>query len=187
MPRCELCSSPALPGGLAPVAGLVICERCRAVDPAPSLAEHGVAVEWDARLGRFSAGLGIPDQDPKFTVKCVPELWAHKLAKIGIDEVEVGDPSFDGRVFVRTNSPEAAKSIMAGEGVREALLALLGNVRVNELLGNHVTLEGPTLTVSTSPRGGLEEARVQELKLAVAALSLHLLRHRRRASAAPGE
>jgi len=134
----------------------------------------GIEAEWDTRLGWFSAGLGIPGQDPEFHLKCVPETWKYKLLKVLTHEVEVGDPVFDSRIYVRTSDDAAARELLADEGVQSALLALLTDVRVNELASNHVTLDGPTLTVSSRPLGGLSPERIQELKLEVTALALHL-------------
>jgi hypothetical protein len=174
MEPCALCGAPTSSAGLGRVSGLDFCEVCRTCDPTAGLVALGVAVEWNTQLMRFSAGLGVPYQDPGFALKCVPELWAHKVAKLGLQEVEVGDPAFDSRIFVRTNDPEQARAVLASEGVQSALLALLTGVRTNELVGNHVTLEGPTLLVSTRPLGGLSDDEIQELRLETTALALHL-------------
>jgi len=123
---------------------------------------------------RFCAGLGIPEQDPDFYLKCVPELWYHKLIRLVSNEVEVGEPVFDRKVYVRTSDPARASEVLANDGVQSALLALLTGVRVNEVVGNHVTLKGPTLTISMKPLGGITPERIQELKTETVALALHL-------------
>jgi len=154
--------------------GLDFCPSCRQSDPADKLAALDIAVEWDTRLMRFSAGLGIAGQDPDLYLKCAPELWYHKLLKPVVKDFEVGDAHFDDQIRIRTSNPDLAGPLLASDGVRAALLALLGDVRVNELVGSHVTLEGPTLLISTRPLGGLPPEKIQQLKLAAVALALHL-------------
>ncbi|MBW2258327.1 MAG: hypothetical protein JRI25_27530 [Deltaproteobacteria bacterium] len=90
------------------------------------------------------------------------------------NEVEVGEPVFDRKVYVRTSDPARASEVLANDGVQSALLALLTGVRVNEVVGNHVTLKGPTLTISMKPLGGITPERIQELKTETVALALHL-------------
>jgi len=171
---CALCGAESAQDDLARVSGFDFCATCRSTDPTEALAALGIPVEWDTQMMRFCAGLGIPGQAPGFRLRCVPELATHKVWKLVSHEVEVGDPTFDARIYVRTSHPDAAAELLSIEGVQSALLSLLTDVRVNELVGNHVTLEGPTLTISMRPIGGAPPERIQELKLETAALALHL-------------
>ncbi len=175
--HCELCKADA--EDAIEVAGVQFCADCRTADPAEKLSAHDIVVEWDTRLMRFSAGLGIAEQDPALQLKCAPELWYHKIMNAVARDFEIGDADFDDQIRIRTSDPDAARSILGNEGARSAIIALLGAVRVNEIVGSHVTLEGPTLLISTRPLGGLPPEKVQDLKLHTAALALHL-RHRRR-------
>jgi hypothetical protein len=159
---------------MARVSGVDLCSLCRKADPTESLAALGIPVEWDTRLMRFSAGLGIPGLDADFRFKCVPELWYHKLIKMVTGDIDIGEPAFDNQIYVRSSDAEAARTLLKNEGVQAALLAMLTGVRVNELAGNHVTLAGPTLTISTRPLGGLPPERITELKVETAVLAIHL-------------
>ncbi len=156
------------------VSSLDFCSGCRTTDPADRLAPLDIAAEWDTRLKRFSAGLGVAGQQRDFYLKCTPSLWYHKVLKVAFRRFEVGDPSFDDHISTRTSKPEVAEGLLANEGVRSALLALLRDVRVNELAGNHVTLNGPSLLISTRPLGGLSVEKIQRLKIQATALALHL-------------
>ncbi len=174
MKACTLCRTQTAHDKLDRISGIDVCSNCRNTDPAESLAALGIPVEWDTQLMRFCAGLGLPGQDPNFYLKCVPELSFHKLVKVVSSEVEVGEPAFDRQIYVRTSDPVRAEQVLANEGVQSALLALLTGVRVNELVGNHVTLMGPTLTVSTRPLETMTPERIEDLKLETAALALCL-------------
>lgn len=174
---CALCQIEAADEDLSAVSGLDFCSKCRSSDPTAGLAARDIACEWDTRMKRFSAGLGIADQDPDFYLKCTPELWFHKVRKVVSEDFEVGDACFDDQIWVQTSKPAVAAEVLGKDGVRQALLALLTDVRVNELVGDHVTLKGPTLLISMRPLGGLSEPDVQKLKMQATALALHL-RHR---------
>ena len=172
--KCALCQLPDR-GGLLRRSGLDLCTACLSRDPTKALAARGIPAEWDTALLRFSAGLGIPGLDPTFTLSCTPEHLGHKVVKLLSHEVQVGDPVFDDRIYVRTSDPVRAEAFLSREGVQSALLALLGDVRANDLGGNTVSLEGPTLTVGVRPNGGLPPVRVTDLQIETAALALHLL------------
>ncbi|RLB52518.1 MAG: hypothetical protein DRJ42_14650 [Deltaproteobacteria bacterium] len=174
MKPCALCRIETADDDLFAVSGLDFCSKCRNSDPTDELAARDIACEWDTRMARFSAGLGIADQDPDFYLKCTPELWFHKVRKVVSEDFEVGDASFDDQIWVQTSKPAVAGEVLANEGVRRALLTLLTHVRVNELVGNHVTLKGPTLLISMRPLGGLSEDKILQLKMQATALALHL-------------
>ena len=177
MATCDLCSTAS--DSLLRAVGLQLCERCHLADPTEALANHHIPAEWDTRLLRFSAGLGLPRQDPNFKIRFAPEAWHHTVSKLFVDEVQVGDPLFDDAVFVRTSNESLAREMLASEGVQSALLMLLSDTRPNELLASHVTLEGPTLTVSLRTNASLTAQRIQELQLATAALAIQFVKKAR--------
>lgn len=157
------------------VSGLDLCEPCMVRDPKDALGEHhGIDAAWDTRMGRFNAGLGIPDQDPSFTFTCVPLRWPHRLIGWAWPGLQIGDAEFDSRVRTSSSDPEGARARLEGHGCQSAILAFLTSVVEGEVFGNHVRLRGPTLTVSVRPQGTWDEARVQELQLEAAVLALHL-------------
>ncbi len=168
--RCALCAR--VTPGLEPYAGVDLCQSCLSTEPTEGLAAAGIPSEWVVRFHRFAAGLGLPNP-PGLTLRCQPYLWYHRLLALFVGRFTVGDPTFDDRVFVKTSGPEEARAVLT-EGVQTALLALLGSVKVNDIGGNHVTLNGPTLTVAVRPLGGTSPERVLELKLATASLALQL-------------
>jgi hypothetical protein len=175
MRACSLCTTAYPSDELDRFSGMDLCSRCRSTDPAAALYVLGIPVEWNLSLGRFCAGAGVGQaQDPDFQLSCVPQSAVHAIMKWVVHEVEVGDPVFDTRIYVRTSDPVRAAELLADEGVQSALLALLSKVRKNELVGNHVTLKGPNLVVNVRPLEALSPARVVDLKLETAALALHL-------------
>ena len=174
MACCILCREEHAVRQLDRVSGLDLCAPCRIADPAEALQARGIPVEWSARLGWFHAGLGLPGADPDFRLVCVPEQLHHKVLKWVVQEVEVGDPVFDRRVYVRTSDPTRARQLLGTEGLQSALLAFLTDVKVNELMANHVTLDGPTLKLGSRPLESLTLDRIQELKIETAALAIHL-------------
>jgi hypothetical protein len=174
VPACRLCTQTLRAEALNRVSGIDICEACQLGDPTEGLQSQGIAVEWNIRLGWFSAGLGLAGMPEDFYLSCVPEILHHKALKWVVHEVEVGDPVFDSRVFVRTSDPEMARALLALEGVQSALLGLLSGVKVNEIVSNHVTLKGPTLTVRVRPMPLISADQVQALKIETSALALLL-------------
>ena len=165
--NCSLCACEASP--TLRISGLDLCEDCCQADPSEALAQRGLPVEFDDRLGYFSAGAGISHADPEFHISCRPELFVHKLEKLVHAEVQVGDPAFDDRVFIRTSKPGLAAHVLADEGVQSALLALLSGLMVDDL-PNHVSFETGSLRIQTRPQGGLPPELFQQLKLETAAL-----------------
>jgi len=127
-------------------------------------------------LGRFSAGAGIGAYEgADFHLRCVQESGSHTILKWFVHEVQVGDPIFDDRIFVRTSDPARAADVLAHPGIQSALLGLLSHkVHKNEIGGHHVTVKGPTLTVSIRPVPKRTPEQLLELKLETAALALHL-------------
>ena len=174
MSSCALCRNETANSDLARVSGHDFCANCRGQDPAEALKAHDIEVEWNTQLMRFSAGMGIADQDPNFQLSCKPELWYHKLLGMVAGDHRIGDPGFDPKIWVKTSDPEKATTLLKQDAIQSPILAMLSGVRVNELVGNHVTLKGPTLLISTRPLGGLPDEKIQELKLEAAALALHL-------------
>ncbi|MCO4745238.1 MAG: hypothetical protein KC912_10660 [Proteobacteria bacterium] len=154
------------------VSGLSICDHCASVDPRDTLIERGFAVEWEAGRMAWSASLHVPGLAADFELKCVPELWRHKALKWLVDEVEVGDPTFDRHIYVRTNDVAHARKVLT-ESVQIALLGLLTGLRADDW-GNGVALTGKTLSLHVNPESGLGPDRIQQLRLDAAALALHL-------------
>ncbi len=174
MTPCALCQEDTAQRDLARVSSLDFCDFCRARDPADALSGHGIHVEWDVASMHFNAGLGIAGQDPDFRLSCVPKVLHHALIDLFSKPHTTGDPIFDGGIRATTNNPDVATAVLGIEGVQSAILSLLGATRVNEMIANHVTITGPTLTISARPLDGLPETRVQDMKLETAALALHL-------------
>ncbi|TNE90971.1 MAG: hypothetical protein EP330_06805 [Deltaproteobacteria bacterium] len=172
MSACALCGEPADQR----FSGLDLCAVCLTSDPSAALAGRGVPAEFARTLGAFNAGLGIPGAPADFRLQCVPEMLHHKAMKLFSSEVQVGDPSFDQLVYVRTSDAATARSVLASEGVQSALIGLLRDTRANDLRGSHVTLEGPTLTVQVVPRQVMltDEDEYRRYELETAALALHL-------------
>ncbi len=172
--NCALCRIETAPDALDRISGIQVCSVCRSIDPTNALKEQGISAEWDTRLQRFSAGLSIPGLPGDFFLRCAPELWHHQVVKMVVHEVQVGDPLFDRRVYIRTSDPDLAADMLSNEGVQSALLALLSGLRTNELLANQVAIHGNTVTISVKPEAGLSEERVLDLKLETAALAIQL-------------
>jgi hypothetical protein len=173
MTVCALCQSS---GPTSRVSGLDLCDACTLQDPGEALLRLGIASSFKAWGMRISAELFVPGMPEGFKLSAGPERLHHALIKLFSTEVEVGDPIFDDRVFLRTNDPERASLILRNEGVQSAVLALLSDLRQDDMLFNHVTLEGTSLRVSVSPMRGLADDVLQSLTLEIAALAVHLLR-----------
>ncbi|NCG19360.1 MAG: hypothetical protein GWP91_10165 [Rhodobacterales bacterium] len=171
---CALCQNNTPAGQLDRFSGVDLCDYCRVTDPSESLTALGFAVAWDVKFMRFVASVHLPDQRADFYLRCTPELWHHKVAKWVIHEVQVGDPAFDKRVFIRTSDPDRASEILANDGMQSALLSLLTGLRTNELIASHVTVERGVLQVNIRPTDSLSPERTQELQLETAVLALHL-------------
>lgn len=181
MDACSLCARADV--GLDRVSGIALCTPCMSVDPSDALAGLGATLSWRTRfLGvpvggtrmRFGAEVGLRPWSVPFALTAVPELITHKVSKLAIREIEVGDPVFDRAVYLRTSSPPDALRLLS-EGVQSALLALLSGVRTNDLGMNLVKVEGSRLQVRVSKLDPLDEAAHQALKLETAALVLHVL------------
>lgn len=171
---CDLCKKPGT--DIRRVSGLDVCQFLCVEDPKEALQEHhGIACEWDTRMLRFQAGMGIPDQAPDFSMRLVPKRWPHLFTSYIWPDVDIGDEEFDRRIYVQTSDPDHLKRKLSNEGARSAILAFLSSVRDNELMGNSVALVGPTLTIGVRAQGTYDEDRILELKLEAAALAVHLL------------
>lgn len=62
----------------------------------------------------------------------------HRLGKLFARELQVGDRSFDGAVFIRTDTPEETAAWLASPDVRAAILAIVST-------GGDVAIEGNML------------------------------------------
>ncbi len=171
---CSLCQKELIAAEADRVSGLDICSPCRISEPTDSLMARGIRVEWDVRFGWFHAGLGLPGADPDFHLSCVPEMLHHKVIKWVQHEVQVGDPAFDKQIYVRTSDPGRAAQVLANEGVQSCLLTFLTEVRTNDIKGNHVTLKGPTLTLSSRRLTAPSQEQILELKVETAVLAILL-------------
>lgn len=103
-----------------------------------------------------------------------PERWTTVLSKLWVAEIEVGDPVFDQRVYLRAEG--GCIDLLREDGVQSSLLSLLSGTYA-ELAPNHVTLDGTQLTMSVRPGELISESVFLERQLDVAALALHI--HRR--------
>lgn len=172
---CSICRQQTPTEALDRLSGLDVCGRCRRRDPAACLREQGLPIEWRLLMGRFCVGAGIgPVEAPEFTLRFTPQLARHAVVKLVVREVEVGDPIFDDRIYVRTSDPERAAALLADEGLQSAVLALLSDVKLNELKCNYIALEGPRLEVVVRPLAALDPDHVARLQLEAAALALQL-------------
>lgn len=170
---CALCKSTTT--DTRRISGWDFCAVCITDDPREHLqTHHGIASEWDTRMGRFQAGLGVPGLSADFSMRLVPKRWPHLFTSYIWPDVDIGDADFDQRIYAQTSNEEELRSKLASEGSRSALLSFLSSVRDNELMGNKVALNGPTLTIGVRPQGTFDDDRIQELKLEAAALALHL-------------
>lgn len=171
---CAFCNRPH--DQLDRFAGLDICSTCATSDPEPLMLEHGIYIDWNAQLQTFSTSASIQGVDHELQLTCSPELLQHKLIKLFVHELEVGDPIFDDQIYLRTNTKARAADLLANEGVQTALLALLSGVRPGQVFPNHVTLEQGQLTARSIPLEGIGEDKVFDLRKHFAALALHLQR-----------
>lgn len=171
---CALCQNQTPAGQLDRFSGVDLCDYCRVTDPSESLARLGFTTEWHVGFMRFVASVHLPDQDAEFYLRCAPELLHHKVVKWVVHEVEVGDPIFDKRVFIRTSDPERASLFLANDGTQSTLLSLLTGLRTNDMIASHVTVERGVLKVNIRPLASRTPEQTQELQLETAVLALHL-------------
>jgi len=175
MSYCTLCTDELAPSELYRFSGIDLCSHCRDLDPAANLSRQGSPVEWKLVLGRFCAGSSLGTAaNPDFRLKCVPQLLRHTIVKMVVPEVEVGDPVFDDRIYVRTSDPKQAVALLAPEGVQSAILNLLSDVLHREIACNYISINGQSLSIVVRPLRDLDADLVQEFKLETAALTLQL-------------
>ncbi len=165
---CGLCGGS---DGRTTVSGRRLCQLCATTDPTEWLAARGQPTELRKATVRFTAGVHVPGVLEGFRLRCGPERRPHAVAKLLVDEVEVGGPIVDDAVFVRTSDGATAQHNLASEGMQSALLALLSGCRP-EAIPNHVTLEAPTLTVTMSPMPMLDDASWLQHQLETASLAV---------------
>lgn len=158
------------------LAGLDVCTTCASSDPEPLMLAHGIYIDWNAQLQTYSTSAAIEGIDRELQLTLSPELLHHKLLKLFVEELQVGDPSFDDHIYIRTNTKNRAADLLGNEGVQSALLALLTGVRPGQVFPNHVTLEEGQLTARSIPLQGIDDDKVFELRQHFAALALHLQR-----------
>ncbi len=171
--HCQLCGADG--PDLTRISGVDICGTCRTVDGRQLLLDHGIVCDWNVMLGWLSASIALPPRQHSFVLKCVPEGLHHKLIKLLVHEVEVGDPAFDDNVFIRTSDPERAAAVLANEGVQSALVSLLSR-RSGDNRGPapKISLDGSTLSARVRTEGPLGSPASTEACLELVALALHL-------------
>lgn len=174
MMTCDLC--PRTEAAPTRRAGLMLCTTC--VTPTPTrLEDYGVEVAVDHRGHTFAAQAAIHGLPNDLHMRFVPQGMHHTLLKWVVDEVEVGDPTFDDAVYVKTNDPERTATLLGDERVQSVLLGLLVGLRSDQLAPSHVTVRDGSLTVRCTPRRGLGDGTLEDLHWYVAGLAMHLRRH----------
>ena len=104
--------------------------------------------------------------------RCTRQRMRHRVLKLFVHELEVGDPLFDDRVFISTETPEETQRVMDEEGVQSAILALVAGM---EDASDHLTLAGGELTWCLSSRSALDARAWASCQLEFAVLSHWLL------------
>jgi hypothetical protein len=170
---CHLCDTDD--ADILRISGINFCGPCRATDPRVLLLSHGITLDWNVMLGWLSASIALPPQSKGFALKCVPEQVHTKIMKLLVHEVEVGDPVFDDRIFVRTSDPGRAAETLANEGVQSAMLYLLSNRNPGRnSMTPRISLDGTTLSARVHAGGGPRSPNAVTTCLELAALALHL-------------
>ena len=170
---CHLCD--ADDADILRISGINFCGPCRATDPRELLLTHGIVLDWNVMLGWLSASIALPRQSTGFALKCVPEQVHTKIMKLLVHEVEVGDPVFDDRVFVRTSDPGRAAETLANEGVQSAVLYLLAERNPGRTsMTPRISLDGTTLSARVHAGGGPTSRSATTTCLELTALALHL-------------
>lgn len=76
----------------------------------------------DDRKAWMAVGLAVEGLTQDLFVSLTTENVVMRLFKrVGVEDLEVGDPVFDGRFLVKTNDPARARAVLTGP-VRSALL-----------------------------------------------------------------
>lgn len=169
--ECSLCGLEAV--STERVAGLDLCTSCRA-DPEAPLRSHDIVIEWTVSMGVFSASASGARIDPSLGFTCATQGLHHRAIKLFVDEVEVGDPIFDDRVYVRASDREGTAAVLASEGVQSAILTFLVGMRNDRFVFSHVTVDDGRVTVRAIPMDGVSEDVELELRWNLAALVAHL-------------
>jgi len=173
--QCGLCTAAVTESTARRLAGLSVCDACGLSAPTDALGDQGIGAEFQWRMMRFLASLHIPGVPAGVSFSARPERWMTAVAKLWVAELEVGDDVFDRQIYLRT-AGDAAEPLLGEEGVQSALLSLLTGTKP-ELVPNHVTLDGPQLSISVRPLERMGEDGYLERQLMAAALAVHVKRH----------
>lgn len=150
------------------------------VDPAERLAEHGITAKWKTSLMgipvggssmRFGAELDL-GKDLGVDVLIVPRLFSHRIMALFAGSVPVGDDTFDRAFYVRSSNPEAARALLRGDTMQDAVLSIMSKLRTTEPFVNRMHFSGNRLQVRLTSLHGLDEAAHQALKLATASAAI---------------
>ncbi len=173
--NCAFCQQPSRSGTYNRMAGLNVCDRCRANGVMEHLHAHGHGAERRLRVtgGQRTNGgkqtlleldIRLP-VDSGLQLRCLKEQ-GYLLRKLFRQELQVGDPIFDDHVYIYEGSSEAVADMLSHEGIQSAILLV-------SMHGSFV-LDGPSLSTrcifNLPPTDG--ELRCIELEVAAAALHI---------------
>jgi hypothetical protein len=155
--------------------GLGLCRSCAVGEPDEALAAQGIEVAWDDERQVFSASASMPGVPAEHSLSCVAEGLHHRVMKWVVEEIQVGDPLFDQRVFIRTSHPDWARGLLEDEGLQSSLLTFLSDVR-GEWPTSRVELSHEALYVRINPMVRPDVAQKLVRRVAFAVLALHVRR-----------
>lgn len=171
--HCQLCQADG--PDIARIAGIEFCFTCRSVDVRRLLTERGIVCEWQVLFGWLIATITLPPQPHPFALKCGRQGLHNAWLKLFVHEVEVGDPIFDDRVFVRTSDRERAAAVLANEGVQSAVLGLLSRTfRHTRGPPPYVSLNGNVISARVQVSDSLGLPPTRDAQVELMALALHL-------------
>ncbi len=174
---CVLCGAEESNHALAPLAGLLACQRCRVWEEGRLTRHTGLSCR--SRHSAFEGRSEVTVSELAFDDYVVFEHDSWLRRTLGSRDAEVGDPDFDRKVEVRPSAGDLlglplARALERPE-LRQAILELL------ELAGRggSVAIEGRTLTIRLRPpEGDLHDANLACLKPLAVALVVALNRTR---------
>lgn len=146
---CDVCATPET----SDVFGIPLCVECQR-DPSRA---KGLRVtikhEETKQIEQISVEevhvLRIelaPAEPSSVSAKFVTEHAGHKLVKLLREEYQVGDDRFDDAIYIRDEHRPATEQLLAREGAREAILALVGR-------NGTVRVDAGTIVFEVSERG----------------------------------
>lgn len=160
---CDVCATPET----SDVFGVPLCAECErdpsrvdgltvtiAHDESQEIEQISVSDFHDLRIEL------APAKSSSVCASFVTEHGGHQIVKIFKEEYQVGDARFDDAIYIRCENRPATEKLLAREGAREAILALVAK-------DGAVQVDSGTIVFKVRERGNIDTASYVRAALAL--------------------